>query len=136
MFKGFQEQLLLISSPTKSLKNGSFYITKIGQDFYYKGKIKQLSVNSDWYKVFCALHDLLPEGGEIGYKEIIAEVKSRIPKTKSRTEEKMRRFIQSNLTDKINGFVRYAGIAGTEDSGKPLIRILRNTGVQFNNAMK
>jgi hypothetical protein len=75
----------------------------------------------------------LPEGGEITYKELSEEIKSRIPKTKSKDDEEMRKFIQSNLTDTSNGFVRYARIPLREDNGRPLIEITRGLGVRFNN---
>ena len=119
------------------IKKTSLYITKIGQDFLYKGKyLTGLSTKSDYYRVFSALYAKLPSGGEISYEEIISEIKSRIPKTKNRTEEEMRKFIQSNLTDKSNGFVRYAQIPLTEDTGKSLIVINRGVGVTFNNTIE
>lgn len=89
--------------------------------------------NNDYYKVFCALYAKLPDGGEISYKDIIAEIKSRMPEHKSKTDEEMQKFIQRNLTDRGNGFVRYAKIPETEDNGKPLISIIRASGVLFNN---
>ena len=45
----------------------------------------------------------------------------------------MKKFIQRNLTDKSNGFMRYAGIPQTEDNSKPLIEVVRGSGVVFNN---
>ena len=66
-------------------------------------------------------------------KEIIKEVKSRIPTLKDKDEEKARKFIQSNLTDRNNGFFRYAEIPATEDNGRPLIEIIRSEGLRFNN---
>lgn len=130
--KGRVKQLEILHKYEKDSTH-NFYITKNGDDFDYKGKYKKLSKKSDWYKVFYALYALLPEGGEIEYKKLISEIKNRIPKTKEKTEEEMRKFIQQNLTDKSNGFMRYAGIPETEDSGKPLIEILRDFGVRFNN---
>lgn len=112
-----------------------FYITKRDDDFYYKGRCLNLSKNADYSKTFAALYALAPEGGEVSYAELIAEVKSRIPKLKheERGDEDMRKFVQRNLTDKGNGFLRYAGIPETEDNGKPLIDVIRGTGVAFNN---
>ncbi len=110
-----------------------FYITKHGDDFRYKGKLLNLSKKADYYKVFCALFALLPQGGEVEYKDLIAEIKSRIPKTKTKTSEEMRKLIQGNLTDKSNGFVRYAKLPTTEDNSKPLIEVIKGVGVRFNN---
>ena len=116
-------------------KPSGFYITKQEDDFYYKGKRLNLSKNSDYFKTFAALYALLPEGGEVSYKDLITEVKSRIPKTKNegKNDDEMRKFIQRNLTDKGNGFLRYASIPETEDSGKPLIEVVRGTGIAFHN---
>lgn len=112
----------------------SFYITKKGDDFYYKGlHILATKKNTDYCKVFCALYAKLPEGGEISYKDLIAEIKSRMPEQKSKTNDEMQKFIQGNLTDRSNGFMRYAKIPKTEDNGKPLISIIRGSGVVFNN---
>ena len=111
----------------------SFYITKEGDEFKYKGKFLSLTKNTDYYKTFSALFAKLPKGGEITYKEIIKEVKSRIPTLKDKDEEKARKFIQSNLTDRNNGFFRYAEIPATEDNGRPLIEIIRSEGLRFNN---
>lgn len=116
-------------------KPSGFYITKQEDDFYYKGKRLHLSKSADYFKTFAALHALLPEGGELAYADLIVEVKSRIPKLKheQRSDDEMRKFVQRNLTDKGNGFLRYAGIPETEDNGKPLIEVIRGTGIAFNN---
>ena len=45
----------------------------------------------------------------------------------------MKKFIQTNLTDKSNGFKHYANIPDTEDNGKPLIKVVRGVGIAFNN---
>ena len=113
--------------------NNVHYITKDGDDFKYKGKLLPLSKKANYYKVFCALYALLPDGGEIEYKELIKEIKSRIPSTKSKSDEEMRKFIQSNLTEKSNGFIRYAKIPKTEDNSKPLIDVIKGFGINFNN---
>jgi hypothetical protein len=114
----------------------SFYVTKKDDDFYYKGlHVLASKKKNDYYKVFCALYAKLPEGGEVQYKELIAEIKSRMPEQKNKTVDEMRKFIQRNLTDRSNGFMRYAKIAETEDNGKPLISISRGSGVVFNNKM-
>jgi len=113
--------------------NNVHYITKSGDDFKYKGKLLPLSKKANYYKVFCALYALLPNGGEIEYKELIKEIKSRIPSTKSKSDEEMRKFIQSNLTEKSNGFMRYAKVSKTEDNSKPLIDVIKGFGINFNN---
>lgn len=120
------------STLTKGKKE-SAYITKEGDDFHYKGRYLNLSKKSDYYKVFCALFAKLPSGGEVSYKDLIAEVKSRLPKTQDKTDDEMKKFIQRNLTDKSNGFMRYAGIPETEDNGKPLMEVVRGSGILFNN---
>lgn len=113
--------------------NNVHYITKSGDDFKYKGKLLPLSKKANYYKVFCALYALIPNGGEIEYKELIKEIKSRIPSTKSKSDEEMRKFIQSNLTEKSNGFMRYAKVPKTEDNSKPLIDVIKGFGINFNN---
>jgi hypothetical protein len=114
-------------------KEPKYYITKEGDDFHYKGRYLNLSKKSDYYKVFDALYSKLPHGGEITYKNLIAEIQSRLPKTNSKSDTEMRKFIQRNLTDRSNGFLRYAGIPETEDNGKPLIAVNRGSGIIFNN---
>lgn len=113
--------------------NNTRYIVKDGDDFKYKGKLLALSKKANYYKIFCALYALLPNGGEIEYKDLIEEVKSRIPATKSKSKEEMCKLIQSNLTEKSNGFMRYAKIPKTEDNSKPLIKIIKGFGINFNN---
>lgn len=120
------------SNPMKGKKETA-YITKTNDDFHYKGRYVNLSKKADYYKVFCALYAKLPEGGEVSYKDLGDEIKSRIPKTENKTNEEMQKYIQRNLTDKSNGFMRYAGIPETEDNGKPLIEVVRGSGVTFNN---
>lgn len=114
-------------------KNGEFYITKKSNDFYYKGDLRNLSKNPDWYKVFCALYDLIPEGGEIAYLKLGGQIKSKIKKSKNYDTKTMRKFIQTNLTDKSNGFMPHANIPENEDNGKPLLSVNRGKGIIFNN---
>jgi len=110
------------------------YITEKNGNFYYKGlPILVTKKNSDYYKVFCALYDRLSNGGEIPYKDLIAEIKSRMPEQKNKTDDQMRSFIQAKLTAKGNGFLRNAKIPKTEDNGKPLISVIRSYGISFNN---
>lgn len=129
-----QEKEIVLNHKFEDGKPSTKYITKKGDDFYYKGlNILVTKKNNDYYKVFCALYAKLPDGGEISYKDLIAEIKSRMPEQKNKTDEEMQKFIQRNLTDRSNGFMRYAKIPKTEDNGKPLISVTRASGVVFNN---
>lgn len=129
-----QEKEIVLNHKFEDSKPSTNYITKKGDDFYYKGlHILATKKNNDYYKVFCALYAKLPEGGEISYKDLIAEIKSRMSELKNKTDEEMQKFIQRNLTDRGNGFMRYAKIPETEDNGKPLISVIRGSGIAFNN---
>lgn len=135
LFKNsIQEKDIVLNHKFEDGKSSTNYITKKNDDFYYKGlHILATKKNNDYYKVFCALYAKLPDGGEISYKDLITEIKSRMPEQKNKTDDEMQKFIQRNLTDRGNGFMRYANIPETEDNGKPLISIIRGTGVSFNN---
>lgn len=135
LFKNsIQEKDIVLNHKFEDGKPSTNYITKKGDDFYYKGlHILATKKNNDYYKVFCALYAKLPDGGEISYKDLIAEIKSRMPDQKNKTDDEMQKFIQRNLTDRGNGFMRYANIPETEDNGKPLISVIRGSGVSFNN---
>lgn len=109
------------------------YITKEGDDFRYKGRLLQLSKRADHYQVFCALHALLPNGGEIGYIKLGQEVRSRVSKAKRYDKDRLQKFLLTNLTDRSNGFMHYAEIPETEDNGRPLISVNRGIGISFNN---
>lgn len=113
-----------------------FYITKDGDDFKYKGLILNISKQTDYFRVFNALYSKLPTGGEISYKDLAKELKTSIPKTKTKNVRQIQQFIQQNLTDKNNGFMRYASILPTEDNGKPLIAVIRGYGIIFNNVSR
>lgn len=113
--------------------NNTRYIVKDGDDFKYKGKLLPLSRDASYYKVFCALYALLPNGGEVKYKELGLEIMSRIKNTKTKTDEQMRDFIQGNLTEKGNGFMRYSKLPATMDNQRPIIEVVRGTGIRFNN---
>ena len=128
-----QEKDIVLNHKYEKDTPSTFYITKKGEDFHYKGRYINISKTAEYYKVFCALFAKLPEGGEIVYKDLISEIKSRIPTRANDTSGVMKKFIQRNLTDKSNGFMRYAGIPETEDSGKPLISVSRGRGIIFNN---
>lgn len=128
-----QEKDIVLNHKYEDGKPNTNYITQKGDDFYYKGQYLKLSKNAEYYPVFCSLFAKLPDGGEVTYKELAEEIHSRLPRTKGKTDEEMRKFIQGNLTDSSNGFVRYAKIPPTEDNSKPLIEIIRGAGVRFNN---
>ncbi len=135
LFKNsIQEKEIVLNHKFEDGKPSTNYITKKGDDFYYKGlHILANKKNNDYYKVFSALYAKLPDGGEISYKDLISEIKSRMSDQKNKTDDEMQKFIQRNLTDRGNGFMRYANIPETEDNGKPLISVIRGTGVVFNN---
>jgi hypothetical protein len=116
-------------------RQNSFYITKKGDDFFYKGLCLSLSKKSEYYRVFCVLYSKLPEGGEITYEDFVKEIRSFITKTKNYGIEEVKKFIQDNLTGRKNGFLKYARIPKTEDNGNPLIKVSRGLGVIFNNKM-
>jgi hypothetical protein len=128
-----QEKGIDLNHKFEKDNKSEFYIVKKEDDFYYKGHYLNLSKKSDYYKVFCALYAKLHEGGEISYKDLGDEIKSRITKTKGYSNEEIQKYIQRNLTDRSNGFFRYAGIPETEDNGKPLIEVIRGSAVKFNN---
>ena len=134
LFKNsIQEKDIVLNHKYEKGDANTLYITKKNNDLYYKDKYLEVSKTAEYYQVFCALFAKLPTGGEISYKDLSKEIQSRIPKAKSKSDEEMRKFIQANLTDTSNGFVRYAKIPASEDSGKPLIEIIRGSGVRFNN---
>lgn len=111
-----------------------FYITKKDDDFLYNGNMLILSKSADYYKVFCALYAKIPNGGEVSYSKLIDEVRGRIPKTKSKSDQWVQKFIVTNLTDKSNGFMHYAEIIDpTETNQKPLLSVIRGKGICFNN---
>lgn len=128
-----QEKDIVLNHKYEKDTHSGFYVTKKGDDFHYKGRYINISKTAEYYKVFCALFAKLPEGGEILYKDLISEIKSRMPRHNNDTNDVMQKFIQRNLTDKSNGFMRYAEIPETEDNGKPLISVSRGTGIIFNN---
>jgi hypothetical protein len=122
-----------VKMPQLVPKSTQLYITKEGDDFRYKGQMLSLSKNTDCYKVFCSLYALIGNGGEVKYSALGKEIQSRVPKAKNFNKERMQKFIQTNLTDRSNGFTHYAGIPETEDNGKPLLAVNRGTGIIFNN---
>lgn len=128
-----QEKDIILNHKYDNGDTNTLYITKKNDDFYYKGKYLNLSKTAEYFQVFSALFAQIPNGGEISYNELSKEIKSRIPKTNSKNDEGMRKFIQSNLTDSNNGFTRYAKIPKREDNGKPLIETIRGSGIRFNN---
>jgi len=74
-----QEKDIVLNHKYEDGKPSSQYLTKKGDDFYYKGlHILASKKNTDYYKVLCALYANLPTGGEISYKDLIAEIKSLI----------------------------------------------------------
>jgi hypothetical protein len=111
----------------------SFYITKKGDDFYYKGRLVKISKDRDCYKVFCILYARARDGGEVLYRELIPDIKTGFPKNKNKTNSEIQKFIVSKLTDKTNGFMHYAKIDPLEDNQKPLLSVSWGKGIFFNN---
>jgi hypothetical protein len=114
-------------------KGNNLYIEKRNDDFFYNGKRIETSTDSNAYKVFCALHALLPQGGEVNYGELNNEIKSRISETKNYSAPEIRKFILTNLTDRNNGFMHHIGSPLNESNGKPLLSAKRGKGIIFNN---
>jgi len=113
----------------------NFYVTKKDDDFYYKGNHLELSKSADYYKVFCALYAKIPKGGTVYYKDLIEEVRNRIPKTKKMSDTNIKKFIQNKLTTNQEGFLRKSHIPITQDNSKKLITTERGIGIVFNNKM-
>jgi hypothetical protein len=110
-----------------------FYITKKGDDFYYKGRLIEISKDKGPYKVFCILYARARDGGEVLYRELIPDVKTGFLKNKNKTNSEIQKFIVSKLTDKTNGFMHYAKIDPLEDNQKPLLSVTWGKGIYFNN---
>jgi hypothetical protein len=110
-----------------------FYIRKEGDDFYYKGRLIKISKDKYPYKVFSILYARKREGGEVSYKELIPDIKVKIPEYKNKSNTEIQKFIVSKLTDKTNGFIHYAEIDPREDNQKPLLSISWGKGIFFNN---
>lgn len=130
-----QEKDIVLNHKYNKTTPSGVYIEKRDDDFYYKGDYIKLSKKSDYYKVFCAIYSKVSNGGFISYKELIAEVKNRVPKTKNMTDEKVKDFILNKITNKQNGFMRASKIPITQDNGKPLFETERGSGIAFNNKM-
>ncbi len=128
--KSVFEQTVFASSEASK-----FRIRKKDGEFHYKGNALNLSKNNDWYKVFSALYDLIPDGGDIAYGKLGTQIKSVISKTKKYNAKMMRKFIQTNLTDNSNGFMHYANVPAYEDNSKPLLSVNRGKGITFNNSI-
>jgi hypothetical protein len=113
-----------------------FYFIKEDEGYFFNGSlIKGISEETNYFKIFDCLYNCAPTGGLILYKQIIEMVRSRINDTKVKrySSEKIKKFIQKNLTDESNGFLKYAKISNITDSGDKLIRVKRGSGFIFNN---
>lgn len=130
-----QEKDIVMNHKYDETRPSGVYIEKRDDDFYYKGKHLKLSKRAEYYKVFCALYSKLPNGGVVSYKDLIEEVRERIPKTKSMTREEVKTFILNKLTNKQNGILRKAKIDNTQDNGKELLTTERGVGIVFNNKL-
>jgi hypothetical protein len=112
-----------------------FYIIKDGDDFKYEGRtLADISKETDYYATFDALYCLLPGGGIVTYINLGNEVKGRLKKLTRISKADLIKFLQRNLTDNSNGFLRYAKIVNSIAGGKKLIRANRGKkGIEFNN---
>lgn len=130
-YKKWYDQLPQYVKKAETLSDKSeLYITKSKGYFLYKGqKIENLSEDADYYKVFSILFDLLPDGyGLVSYATLEKKVCEHISKTKVMSQVKLRAFIQRNLTDMQNGFLRYAKITDPN-----LLKSKTGKGIEFNN---
>lgn len=117
-----------------AMKNSSYCISKKDGWFYNCGcYIKNINQDTDYFKVFSSLYDLAPQGGLVPYKNLESSIKNRIPKAKGMVRSDLIKFIQRNLTDSNNGFLSYAKVTNEIPGGKPLVRVVRGKGIEFNN---
>lgn len=128
-FSDYQEKHINETDDIES----DFYINKKGEDFLYNGKILEISKTALYYKIFCVLFNLLPKGGKISYKDFIEAIQKEVQETRNYTSPRMRKLIPANLTDKSNGFLRYAGIPEVQNNGKKILATERGKGIIFNN---
>jgi hypothetical protein len=114
-----------------------YYITKKGEDFYYKTRVLDLSKSTDYYKVFSVFFNLsTKEGGHVDYSSLEKSVQRQIKKVDKMEAAELRSFIQRNLTDEQNGFLQYAKIENITNGGKKLIKTVRGKGIDFNNKIE
>jgi len=117
-----------------AMKNSSYCISRKDGWFYNCGcYIKNINQDTDYFKVFSSLYDLAPRGGLVPYKNLESSIKNRIPKAKGMVRSDLIKFIQRNLTDSNNGFLSYAKVTNEIPGGKPLVRVVRGRGIEFNN---
>jgi hypothetical protein len=131
-FSEYENRFSSIAPQVTTKKPDEHYIVKDGEGFRYKGVLLSFSDNFAC-KVFRALYDLAPDGGEVLYAKLEEQIQKTILEKKNLSGEKMRKFILSNLTDKHNGFLYSMNIRENMPNGKPLIWIKRGKAVVFNN---
>lgn len=110
-----------------------FYITDDLDIFYFNGLPLDLGKNANYYKAFCIIYSLIPDGGEALFAELIKETKKRLRIYKNKSDSEIIKYLQDNLTGKKNGFQRKANLPDL-DNGKKLLENIRTRGIQFNNA--
>ncbi len=110
-----------------------YYITDDSGIFYYNGLPLSLGKTTNYYRAFCVLYSLIPDGGEALFTELIKETKKRLQIYKNKNDSEIIKYLQDNLTGKKNGFQRKANLPQL-DNGKSLLENIRARGIQFNNA--
>lgn len=128
----FQEYALKYSHDENE-RPVDLYITKDNDVFYYNNAMIKGSYKNDAFRVFSILYDLMTLGGRISYDDLGKGIKNAMAKTKKFPETKMQKFIQLNLTDNTNGFIKRAQIKNNGINAKSLLEIERGYGIIFNN---
>lgn len=110
-----------------------FYINFDNDIFYFNGLPLSLTKTANYYKAFCILYSLIPDGGEALFSDLIKKTRESLRPYKTKDEPEIIKFLQDNLTGKKNGFQRKAGIPDLLDNGKSILVNIRGRGIQFNN---
>jgi hypothetical protein len=110
-----------------------FYINFDNDIFYYNGLPLELTKTANYYKAFCILYALIPNGGEALFSDLIKKTRENLRPYKTKDEPEIIKYLQDNLTSKKNGFQRKANIPDLLDNGKPILVNIRGRGIQFNN---
>lgn len=110
-----------------------FYITFDRDTFYFNGQPLDLGKTANYYKAFCILYSLIPDGGEALFADLIKETRRSLRPYKNKEDSEIVKYLQDNLTGKKNGFQRKANLPDILDNGKTLLENIRTRGIQFNN---
>ena len=120
----------------KNIPNESYFIVKDGEDYFYNNQsITTITKGTKYYIVFDNLYRMAPQGGTVKYDELGENVKKELndKKINKLKSEKLVMFLQKNLTDNTNGFLKRAGIKNMGSKGKKLIGTQRGKAFEFNN---